>query len=306
MKKLLLIFILCSSLNFYCQTIIIGTQIWQTRNLDVTTYRDGTPIPQVTGPTAFSNLTTGAWCYYNNDAANNATYGKLYNWYAVAGIYDAASLNDPTLRKNLAPTGYHVPAGYEWTTIINFLGGISVAGGKMKETGTAHWLSPNTSAINSSGFTGLPGGLRGGLNFFNIGTDGYWWSSSDGIIEPPPTTTYGWFFNLYNTCACAYANYNNKELGMSVRCLSDSPLSNATFEINSLKLYPNPALNLLNLSFNDAFCLDKITIVDITGKVVIEQTENLSTINVEKLAKGIYILNVFAGDKKYQEKFIKE
>ena len=302
MKKITILFILSYGLNSYCQTIIIGTQIWQTRNLDVTTYRDGTPIPQVTDPTAWANLTTGAWCYYNNDAANNATYGKLYNLYAAAGIYDAASLGNPTLRKNLAPPGYHVPSDEEWTTLITYLGGANIAGGKMKETGTANWNSPNVDATNSSGFTALPGGFRHSNGEFRIiGTQCWMWSSSEyieyGRIEALASFSGGTAMPMpYHSC---------KE-GCIVRCLSDSSLSNATFETIGLKLYPNPALNLLNLSFNDAFCLDKITIVDITGKVVLEQTENSSTINVEKLAKGVYILTAYAGDNKYQEKFIKE
>lgn len=122
MKKLiLLISVLFISIEItYGQQITIGTQIWSNTNLDVTTYRDGTPIPQVTDPTAWVNLTTGAWCYYNNDPANGAIYGKLYNWYAVAGIHDAASLNDPSLRKQLAPQGWHIPTDAEWTTLTDF------------------------------------------------------------------------------------------------------------------------------------------------------------------------------------------
>jgi hypothetical protein len=109
--------------------VTIGTQIWSSTNLDLTTYRDGTPIPQVTDPTQWTNLTTGAWCYYNNDPANGAIYGKLYNWYAVVGIHD----NDPnTPNKILAPTGWHVPTDTEWTTLTTFLGGESIAGGKIQ------------------------------------------------------------------------------------------------------------------------------------------------------------------------------
>ena len=159
--------------------VTICTQVWATKNLDVTTYSDGTVIPQVTDPSAWANLTTGAWCYSNNDPANGAVYGKLYNWYAVAGIYDAASLADPTLRKKLAPNGWHVPTDAEWTTLTTCLGGASVAGGKMKETGTAHWQSPNTAATNSSGFTGLPGGICSNDGTFNLsGSNGIWWSLS--------------------------------------------------------------------------------------------------------------------------------
>ena len=193
--------------------VTIGTQIWSSTNLDVTTYRDGTPIPQVTDPTQWANLTTGAWCYYNNDPANGTIYGKLYNWYAVAGIHDT----DPsTPNKILAPQGWHVPSDAEWTTLTTFLGGESVAGGKMKSTGTSLWLPPNTEATNSSGFTGLPAGCRyDDGTFSNIGNNGIWWSSSES------STTDAW--NRYLNYDNGFADGGNgsKRNGFSVRCLRD-------------------------------------------------------------------------------------
>lgn len=135
-------------------------------NLNVSKYSDGTLIPQVTDPTQWANLTTGAWCYINNTTANGTTYGKLYNWYAVVGIYDAASAVNPALRKKLSPTGWHVPTDAEWTQLTDCLGGEPVAGGKMKSTGTSLWQSPNTAATNESGFSGLPGGYRSGFGTF--------------------------------------------------------------------------------------------------------------------------------------------
>jgi uncharacterized protein (TIGR02145 family) len=194
-------------------SIKIGTQTWTTKNLDVATYSDGTVIPQVTDPTAWRNLTTGAWCYYNNDSATGTTYGKLYNWYAVAGIHDT----DPnTLNKKLAPTGYHIPSDPEWTTLTTYLEGESVAGGKMKATGTSLWNTPNAQATNSIGFTGLPGGYRN-VNgpFDNVGNIGYWWSSSED------NTTYARFRNLFYLDGSAYRNGTNKKSGFSVRCLRD-------------------------------------------------------------------------------------
>jgi uncharacterized protein (TIGR02145 family) len=192
--------------------VTIGTQTWTTKNLDVTTYSDGTVIPQVTDPTAWANLTTGAWCYYNNDSATGTTYGKLYNWYAVAGIHDT----DPnTPNKKLAPTGYHIPSDAEWTTLTTYLGGESIAGGKMKATGISLWNTPNTGATNSSGFTGLPGGYRDNNDSFDdIGNFGTWWSSSED------NTTYAWyrFLNYFN--GRAYRGYNYKNFGFSVRCLA--------------------------------------------------------------------------------------
>jgi len=196
--------------------VTICTQTWTTKNLAVTAYSDGTPIPQVTDPNAWASLTTGAWCYYNNDAANGTTYGKLYNWYAAVGIYDAASLANATLRKKLAPTGWHVPTDAEWTTLTTCLGGESVAGGKMKETGTAHWTTPNTGATNESGFTGLPGGCRDSYGpFFFIGNYGFWWSSSEVV------STFAWYRLLNYDFGIADRDNYYKDYGFSVRCLRD-------------------------------------------------------------------------------------
>jgi uncharacterized protein (TIGR02145 family) len=201
--------------------VTIGTQIWASTNLDVTTYRDGTPIPQVTDPTQWGNLTTGAWCYYNNDSTTGATYGKIYNWYAVAGIHD----NDPnTPNKILAPTGWHIPSDSEWSTLINYLdpnanGGLTVpnvAGSAMKETGTTHWFSPNTGATNSSGFTGLPGGYRFvDGSYAGLGINGYWWSSSENGVGG------AWYRNLNFESTNATKIGQGKELGYSVRCIRD-------------------------------------------------------------------------------------
>ena len=195
------------------------------QNLNVSKYTDGTLIPQVTDPTQWANLTTGAWCYYNNDSANGPVYGKLYNWYAVAGIYDAASAANPSLRKQLAPTGYHIPSNAEWSNLINCFdanayGGeiTNIAGGAMKETGLSHWANPNTIATNSSGFKGLPGGFRTNAGTFsNLGYTAFWWSSSEGTNIPPVAYTR----NLnYNDGSC-WSNIRYTKHGFSVRCIKD-------------------------------------------------------------------------------------
>jgi uncharacterized protein (TIGR02145 family) len=197
--------------------VTIGTQVWTNKDLDIVTYRDVTPIPQVTDPTAWSNLTTGAWCYYNNDPANGAIYGKLYNWYAVAGIYDAASLANPALRKQLAPLGWHVPSDGEWTTLTTFLGGPMLAGGKMKSTGTSLWQSPNTSATNESGFTGVPGDYRNNNGAFgnNIAPYVTWWSSTQN------TTSNAFVRYLHYASGTAYRSSYSKLRGYSVRLIKD-------------------------------------------------------------------------------------
>jgi uncharacterized protein (TIGR02145 family) len=205
-------------------SIVIGTQAWENTNYDKTTYRDGTQIPQVNDPTQWCNLRTGAWCYYNNDPANGAVYGKLYNWYAIVGIYDTASLSDPSLRKQFAPQGWHVPVDSEWTTLTNYLGGLSVAGGALKETGIAHWASPNTSATNSSGFSGLPGGELHtcGGEFDSIGNYGIWWSSTELAIAPNPIWYPGTaLFRYLNNSSVVGRDSQGQTYGMSVRLLRD-------------------------------------------------------------------------------------
>ena len=199
----------------------IGTQVWMTKNLNVSRYRDGTIIPQVTDPTQWANLTTGAWCYYENNTANGTIYGKLYNWYAVAGIYDEFSWDNPVLRKKLAPIGWHVPTNTEWSTLTNYLGGQSIAGGKMKATGIIElgnglWQNPNTAATNESGFIGLPSGyLTNDIGFANLGSNGYWWSSSKG----PTRTAYLRILN-YNFGYTSSSTYP-MDYCLSVRCIRD-------------------------------------------------------------------------------------
>jgi len=277
--------------------VVIGTQTWTNKNLDVATYSDGTVIPQITDPTEWAALTTGAWCYYNNDSAIGAIYGKLYNWYAVAGIHDT----DPnTPNKVLAPTGWHVPTDAEWTTLTTYLGGESIAGGTMKSTGTTLWVSPNTGATNSSGFTGLPGGGRSSTsNFYRIGNGGRWWSSSE------KDTTFAWGSYLDYDDDNSLRYYWNKTYGLSVRCLRDSLLSNTLFNTSSLKLYPNPVLSILNVKTDYNLINQPYTIVDGLGRVVLNGKINdvESTINVEQLSKGIYYLKI-TGNR--ASKFIKE
>ena len=186
------------------ETIVIGTQEWTVKNLDVSTYRNGDIIPELKDPKEWVNLKTGAWCYYNNDPKNGEIYGKLYNWYAV---------NDP---RGLAPKGFHIPSDNEWSALITFLGGEDVAGGKMKSTGTSLWSSPNTNATNDSGFSGLPAGYRGfNGEFYNFSSYGYWWSSS--ICGTINAWGRGLFCN--NGSAGRYNNYKNDSF--TVRCLRD-------------------------------------------------------------------------------------
>ena len=209
MKKISTLFILFFGLASIgaAQTVTIGTQVWSTKNLDVSTFRNGDPVPQAKTNEEWKKAGDNqqpAWCYYDNDPANGVKYGKLYNWYAV---------NDP---RGLAPQGWHIPSDAEWTALENTLGGSSVAGGKMKEAGTLNWATSNTGADNSSGWAGLPGG---GRNFFgpfsSVGGNGFWWSSTESL------TTYAWTRYLGSSTGLINRYSSDKLNGFSVRCLRD-------------------------------------------------------------------------------------
>jgi uncharacterized protein (TIGR02145 family) len=189
--------------NLY-NVIKIGNQRWLKENLKTTKYNDGTAILNVTDNTTWISLGTGAYCDYANNSANSVTYGRLYNWYAVTS----------TNPKNVCPKGWKVPTDSEWTTLTTYLGGESVAGGKIKETGTTHWNSPNTGATNETGFTALPGGNRGGLGTFaNMGGLGFWWSDT----EYNSTNSMSRYLNF--DYAGITRNGFGKNQGFSVRCL---------------------------------------------------------------------------------------
>ena len=188
-------------------SIVLGNgQEWMAENLRSISYANGDPIPNITDNTIWQNLTTGAWAHYNNDSQYENPYGKLYNWYTVA---------DP---RNVCPTGWHVPSDAEWTVLSDYLGGEAVAGGKMKSTGTAYWLTPNTGATNESGFSGLPGGYRSASGTFNGlggGGGGGWWSSTED------NTSFAWYRYLnYDNGVVGRGNLNKAD-GFSVRCLRD-------------------------------------------------------------------------------------
>jgi uncharacterized protein (TIGR02145 family) len=186
-------------------TVKISSQFWMQQNLNTSHYRNGDPIPEITNILSWSYLTSGAWCWYNNDSVTyGSIYGKLYNWYAV---------NDP---RGLAPEGWHIPTDAEWTTLSSRLGGDSSAGGEMKETGTTHWTSPNTGATNNSGITCLPAGYRlMDGSFFNLGKSCFWWSSTgSGAAD-------AYYRNLYYLDAQICRGDGSIGDGFSVRCIKD-------------------------------------------------------------------------------------
>jgi uncharacterized protein (TIGR02145 family) len=194
------------------EIVTIGTQTWMGENLKTTRYNDGSAIPLIADDdTAWETASTNgapAYTWNGNVASNLITYGGLYNWYAIDTLSNEG--------KNVCPTGWHVPTDAEWTTLTTYLGGESVAGGKMKEAGLARWTSPNEEATNESGFAGLPGGYRDPSGIFsNVGNNGSWWSSTED------NTTFAWNRLLYYNGDNVNRFSFNKGFGFSVRCLRD-------------------------------------------------------------------------------------
>jgi uncharacterized protein (TIGR02145 family) len=272
-------------------TVNIGTQVWMRQNLKVTHYNDGTPLPNVTDSVVWGHLSTAARCYYNNDsAAWNPVYGALYNGYTV------------TAGRNICPSGWHVSTDMDWQTAEAYLG-TEDAGGMMKEAGTEHWVSPNAGATNSSGFTGLPGGMRGPTNLFQaMGENGLWWTSTpfnDEVIW----STYLWTMNTY-----VDHNPTPKYPGLSIRCVQDIPSGLKDLRLQEIiSIYPNPATSKVSIEHGDPRHLE-MKIFNMAGECILQDMlySQSAEIDIGSISKGIYVINISSGDWSVHKKLIKE
>ena len=277
--------------NIY-NVVQIGNQCWMKENLKTTRYSNGDTIEHVADSMTWDALQSGAWCIYDDDIVNDSIYGKLYNWWAV--MNGATPTNAvPSNIQGICPTGWHVPSESEWDTLINRLGGGTVAGGKMKDT--ILWDNPNTGADNSSGFSALPGGVRGSLGkYLYQGKYGYWWSTR----EFDQTNAYinrGYYNN---------SNSNNsfvlKKTGYSVRCVKAQGTS------TGLNHNPEKSINIKTISsqYEISIIIDfekeheksfDLLLYDLSGRVVksyINHNNRYITIKTDDIGKGIYIMKI--------------
>jgi len=200
--------------NIY-RAVAIGDQAWMAQNLRTTRYSDSTTIAHVTDDRAWTQLGAGAWCNYDNEPANEAIYGKLYNWYAAAN-------------PKICPQGWHIPTDAEWQQLelvlgmaadevnaTDYRGGVQQVGGKMKAT--TLWQSPNTGATNESGFSGLAGGFRSSLDgsFDLLGFNGYWWSASKSVAD----SAWGRYLNFGGAGVGKY-DFDERD-ALCLRCVRD-------------------------------------------------------------------------------------
>jgi len=269
--------------------ITIGTQDWLQENLKTTKLTDGTPISLVSDNTLWASSTTAAYCWYGNDQGlYGNTYGPLYNWYTVN-------------TEKLCPSGWHVPNNDEWQTLVDFLGGASVAGNKLKEAGTTHWYIPNTGATNESGFTALPGGQRGAFGGFDLvkGTATFWTSTS---TSPLNAETWALF---YHSGYCQNVG-DGKEAGKSVRCIKGSvnTLQETDASSNNYQIYPNPTRNIFYVQqHHSQDC--KLQVLDLFGHTILMKTFTQQT-SVSLPKAGMYIIRISDKNGIYSQPIIVE
>jgi uncharacterized protein (TIGR02145 family) len=274
-------------------TVTIGTQIWMKENLKTTRYNDGTNIPFVNGDVAWANLTKPAYCLLQNQdyttSKYKAIYGAIYNWYTVN-------------TDKLCPIGWHVPSDSEWTILSNFLGGDSIAGGKLKEIGITYWAGINTGADNSSGFSARPGGLCDIDGVFNdISTGGNWWTSTSFDTN----TSWSRYMDFVSAKVFKYnMNYKN---GLSVRCIKDDNTTSVNILENPFTkvIYPNPAVDRFSIR-KEMSSNAQIWIFDLNGKQLISRRISSDQVDISSLSKGVYVVKIIDSGNIILDKLIKE
>lgn len=290
--------------NVY-NTINIGTQVWLKENLNVTHYTNGTDIPNVTNVTSWRNLTTAAYCDFDNTIANSLIYGKLYNYYVL----------DDT--NKVCPVGWHVSSDADWNVMEKYLESSidttatawvgTKIGGILKEAGVVHWNNPNTGAIDSIGFSALPGGYRNLYgSFYYLRNYGYWWSPK--LYD----TLHVWKRNLnYDNSQISRSSNdtNYRRNGFSVRCVKNELITGAASKTieNIINIYPNPVSNDLTVVCNKVGAL-KMQIFNVLGECLITKNIGNDIINcdISFLHIGVYIVKITGFDWASYNKIVKK
>jgi uncharacterized protein (TIGR02145 family) len=288
--------------NVY-NTVTIGTQVWMGTNLKTTHYSDGTAMLDGTTAGDISGNDTSKYYFdYANAPANNLIYGRLYTW--AAAMNGAASSNAiPSGVQGACPVNWHMPSDTEWTTVVNYLGGDVIAGGKLKEAGTTHWQSPNAGATNESGFTALPGGYReADGTFYYLGYGSYWWGSME--IDANNVWSRSLVYNYSNIGRCN----TNKTSGFYVRCVRDMPAKVDDINLNKeMKILPNPAIDKIYIDCAVKQEMD-VMIYNVVGNCVMQEklTGCENSVDISSLTNGIYIIKLTGKNLTVQRKLIKE
>lgn len=186
--------------NIY-NTVVIGSQTWMAENLKTTRFNNGDPI--LTSPALLPQKNPICQWVYRQDSRNLETYGRLYTWYVTSST------------RNVCPVGWHVPTDKEWEVLWDYLGGKPVAGGKLKESGVAHWIGTDSTVTNSIGFSGLPGGMRAYGQFTLLGEFAAFWGADSYSVDK------GHFYYINTSFNFLGASATYKNNGVSIRCVKD-------------------------------------------------------------------------------------
>ena len=257
-------------------TVLIGTQCWMAKNLNV-----GVKVNSA----QTNNGVIEKICFDDN-AANCVTYGGMYQWDEMMQYSTTEGI------QGICPDNTHIPTHSEYTTLIDYLGGSSVAGGEMKEAGTSHWESPNTGATNSSGFTALPGGIwdYGNDTFWDLGYNTFFRTST---LTDATYPGYSWSVYLQRYSASASFDNINNPYGYYVRCICDEATSVENLnKQQDFIIFPNPTTGVFTVEGKD---INKIEVIDITGKQVSLKTDfniNSLIIDLNNQVKGIYFVKI--------------
>ena len=275
--------------NVY-HAVTIGTQVWLKENSKATHFSDGSAIPIETDPLIWPTLKTAHYCDYNNTPANSDTSGRLYNWFTA---HDS---------RNVCPVGFHVPDTAEWSTLVQYWGGDSVAAYYLKEAGSIHWDSDN-DADNSSGFTALPGGYRHADGAFNNkrGYSTLWTSSTFDAIS-------GIERFMFSGTYVVYAQLANMIDGFSIRCMKNSSTGiNESSIDNYLQIYPNPSKDRISIKITVEQNL-QVQIYDLLGECVLKKVMHTgkNDIDISILPNGVYIIQLIGSDRTIQRKLVKD
>ena len=268
------------------ETIVLGNgQEWMATNLSVNRFSDGTELTYCENQQVWATSETPCYTAYSNNLSNVNQLGYLYNFYSVESD------------RNICPSGWRVPTELDWSKFSNYIGGLAVAGGKLKSTSSQHWSAPNIGATNEINFSAIAGGCRYNQGYFNnLNTYAFFWTSSelDG--------TWAWYRSLKNDSDEMIRNFSKKQSGYSIRCMRDLDAGMNDENFQQISIYPNPVVDEFEIFMNDELKdqIEQIIITDLSGNHIFYRKGNKTFFDFIGLPQGVYLVEVNA--KKFNVK----
>ena len=260
--------------NEYESIILNNGQEWLISNLRATAFNDGTELAMITDNEIWSTTSSPSYCFYQNNPTNSDTYGNLYNFFVISAD------------KNICPIGWRVPTELDWSELISSLGGLGLAGGKLKFEGFDFWSTPNTDATNEIHFDALPNGCRYSGGFFNnLNYYSFLWTASE------LDTTFAWFRSLKYDNGTAVRNFSKKQSGYGIRCMRNSSSEIIELDNESCHIYPNPTNGFINVHFTNIQEEEiSFSLLDQTGKIIERGLLQNNMLDFSNVDDGLFVL----------------